>query len=143
MACLALLFAGLLSACEQSAEDGAANLRFEEAYLFPPFGDGRIGSAYVTVVNPSREDDRLVSVQGDIAEKIEMHAVGEEDGMMTMRKREVMGAPSQGELILTPGGDHLMLFGLADGLEDRDAVTLTLEFERAGVVDVDFEVRER
>ena len=56
---------------------------------------------------------------------------------MQMRKVEG-GLPidAGASLVLEPGGTHLMLVGLEDALNAGEQLLLTLEFDRAGPVDV-------
>jgi periplasmic copper chaperone A len=59
------------------------------------------------------------------------------DGVMQMRKVEG-GLPIDpgASLVFAPGGTHLMLLGLEDALNAGEQLLLTLEFDRAGPVDV-------
>ena len=59
---------------------------------------------------------------------------------MTMRQVDAIAVPAGGEAALEPGGDHLMLFGLADGLEPGSRFPLTLLFEKAGPVTVEVRI---
>ena len=44
--------------------------------------------------------------------------------------------PAQGTLVLEPGGKHIMLMGLQDLPKSGQPVTLRLQFEHAGIVEV-------
>ncbi len=84
----------------------------------------------------SSTDDTLVSVSGDIAEKIEIHDMGMEDGMMRMRKMDNLPLPAGENVKLEPAGKHIMLIGLAGQLKDGEEFPLTLHFEKAGEQDI-------
>jgi copper(I)-binding protein len=58
----------------------------------------------------------------------------EENGMMMMRKVEAIDVPAGGEVMLKPGGLHLMFIGLAKPLVEGETVAVTLVFEKAGEV---------
>ncbi len=46
-----------------------------------------------------------------------------------------------GETIeLEPGGDHVMLFGTTEGVEEGNAIMLTLQFETAGEIEIEVPV---
>ena len=51
------------------------------------------------------------------------------DDIMEMDKIEGVVVPAQGEAALEPGGDHIMLFGVSNPLEEGEEVTLTLRFD--------------
>jgi len=64
-----------------------------------------------------------------------------EGDVMRMRRVEELLVPAGGEVGLLPGGLHLMLLDLREPLVPGDTLSLTLEFERAGPVDVRVPVR--
>jgi copper(I)-binding protein len=60
------------------------------------------------------------------------------DGDVTrMTDMETIEVPAHGEVVLAPGGRHVMLTGLAEPLVLEDRFTLKLTFEHAGDVDVE------
>ncbi|MEM8530581.1 MAG: copper chaperone PCu(A)C [Chloroflexota bacterium] len=104
---------------------------------------GNNGAAYMIINNSGEEVDRLVSASSDVAETIELHTVEEGDGgVMAMRQVENIEVPAGGETTLEPGGFHVMLIGLTQDLTAGDTFNVTLEFETAGTMDVEVEVRE-
>ena len=46
-----------------------------------------------------------------------------------------------GEVVLEPGGYHIMLMGLAHALEEGSSFPLTLTFEKAGSLEIDVPVQ--
>ena len=94
------------------------------------------GAAYLTVRNQGGEDDRLVGIATDVADRAEIHSTLMQDGVMRMRPVEAVEVPAHGEAVLEPGGLHVMLFGLKGPLEEGKSFALTLAFEKAGEVEV-------
>ena len=96
----------------------------------------------MNIVNQG-EADRLNSARSELVEAIEVHQTTmSADGVMQMRKVEGgLPVPAQGTLALAPGGTHFMLVGLKEPLEAGGEMPLTLEFERAGAIDVRVPVR--
>lgn len=45
------------------------------------------------------------------------------------------------QVVLEPRGYHLMLIGLNEQLVEGEAISIALEFEQAGEVELEFEVR--
>jgi hypothetical protein len=86
--------------------------------------------------------DALVSASTDVAREAQIHetVIGEE-GTMSMRQVLRLEVPAGGELVLEPGGFHLMLVGV-DELAVGDTVEITLVWENAGEVTVSAEVVE-
>lgn len=88
-------------------------------------------SVYLSIRNHSDRDDRLVRVEGDIADRIEIHTTAmTDDGVMRMVELVDGIAIPGGEIhALLPGGDHLMLLGLTEPLEQGDTFDLLLFFD--------------
>jgi periplasmic copper chaperone A len=96
----------------------------------------RTGAAYLTVRNDGDQDDRLIGVASDVADKAQLHSSVMQDGVMRMRAVEAVEVPAHGSAVLEPGGLHVMLVGLKAPLEEGGSFALTLTFEDAGEVEV-------
>lgn len=99
-------------------------------------------AVYLTLHNSGAEDDRLVGASTDAAETVELHQSSMEGGVMRMEPVDGIDVPAGETVRLEPGGLHLMLIGLTRDLAAGDHLTITLQFERAGEIEVDVEVRE-
>ena len=96
-----------------------------------------MGAFYFTVTNNGDETDRLVKIESDIAEVIEIHNVEMKDGAMTMvPQHDGLEIPANEEVVLEPGGYHVMLIGITESLVDGEEFTATLFFEDAGEVEI-------
>lgn len=152
---LICLIALALTACSGSNTDG---IQAEDAWVraaampemdvnsnssMPASGhmDGGNSAAYMLLRNSGDEIDRLVSATSDVAESVELHISQTENDVTSMRPVEFIEVPAGGEAELKPGGLHIMLIGLKRALKEGDKVRLTLEFEKAGTVSVEAEVR--
>lgn len=96
---------------------------------------GTVGGAYLTIRNPG-SSDRLLKVRTSASERAEIHQTSMVDGQMQMREIDALDIPANGQVKLEPGGLHLMLVGLKQPLHEGDVIPLTLEFERAGTLQV-------
>ena len=101
-----------------------------------------VAGGFVTVVNDGDVDDRLLRVESDIAQRIEIHQMRNDGGVMRMRALpEGVVVPAHGKLELKPGGYHLMLIKPRRALVEDGHFEATLVFQRAGRVPARFEVR--
>jgi len=94
------------------------------------------GAVFFTIENHQTEDDRLIAAASDVAAKVELHT-HKSDGngvMQMMAVPEGFVVPGNGSHALARGGDHVMMMGLKAPLATGDTVSLTLTFEKAGVV---------
>ena len=98
------------------------------------------GAAYFRVENGASEAEHIVSVSSPVADRAELHAHEMDGGVMKMRHVKVVQVPAQGMVSLEPGGLHVMLVGLKQPLVDGESFPLTVEFERAGTIEVTVEI---
>lgn len=107
-----------------------------------PGAIGANSAAYFALENRGAMADRLIGASSPIAPRLEIHThVKKPGGVMAMQKVEGgLALPARGQLAFSPGGLHVMVFGLARPLQPGESVPITLMFEQAGPVDVQFEV---
>ena len=104
-------------------------------------GGAQVATGYLTIENDSAEPDRLVSATAEIAGHTGIHQMSMVDGMMKMRElTEGLPVPADGSVALEPNSYHLMFTDLKEPLKEGDEFSGTLTFEKAGTVDVTFEV---
>ncbi len=104
-------------------------------------GQGGTGAGFLTLRNAGTAPDRLVSARAEIARTVELHTHTNDNGVMRMRPVPGIDVPAGGEVLLRPGGFHIMLIGLTAPLRLGTTVPVTLVFERAGEVRVDLPVQ--
>ncbi|MCD0503588.1 copper chaperone PCu(A)C [Bordetella petrii] len=99
------------------------------------------GAGYMDIDNDAKAADRLVSVTSDAAERVELHAVQNENGVARMRHLpDGVPVPADGEVKLAPGGYHVMFMKLKQPFTEGAEVPATLKFQNAGEVAVKFKV---
>lgn len=99
------------------------------------------GAAYFTLHNQGSAADRLIGASTPRAERSELHTHVHQNGLMKMMQIPAVELPSGEQVVFQPGGNHVMLFGLGKPLTAGEQFPLTLEFEKAGKVEVQVEVR--
>ncbi len=103
-----------------------------------------VSAGYMTVVNPGDAEDRLISAAMPKAGVTELHVMEKQGEIMKMRTAEGgLAVPANGKLELAPGGAHLMFLQMTAPLAVGETVPVTLTFQKAGAVTVNFEVRPR
>jgi periplasmic copper chaperone A len=97
------------------------------------------GAAYfATLENTGASADKLLRASTPAASRVEIHTMSV-DAQGVMRMREIDGIPlaPKAKLQMRPGmGMHLMLIGLKEPLKEGATFPMTLQFERAGTVEV-------
>ena len=132
------LFAALATFLVVATPVLADGIAVADAYARASTPGATSGAAFMVIENRSDLDDRLLSVRSDIAARVELHTHAEDaDGVMRMGAIEGgIALPAGGTHALARGGDHVMLMGLTDPLEQGSEVEIVLTFERAGDVAV-------
>ncbi|MEB8327215.1 copper chaperone PCu(A)C [Dietzia kunjamensis] len=85
-----------------------------------------------TITNPGDTDLHLIGVESDLGGSAELHeTVPGASGMMMQEREDGFVIPAGGELVLEPGGNHIMLMELGRPITTGQRITLTLEFDGA------------
>lgn len=111
----------------------AEDLEFSKAWVRATIGQSNVTAGYLVIENKGKKDDLLLSVQTDVAAKIEMHQTNNGDGgVMRMRPVDDLRIPAGQSVAFRSGADHLMLTGIETPLKAGDFIDLTLSFKLAG-----------
>ena len=131
-----------LAAPALAEEVKAGDLVITQAWSRATPGGAKVAGGYLTIENKGSTPDRLFGGSADVADKVQIHEMTMNDGVMTMRLLDQGLTIEPGKTVkLAPGGFHLMLLDLKSPLKRGDKVPVTLEFEKAGKVTVSFDVQ--
>jgi len=98
----------------------------------PPGQD--TAAVYLTIENIGRQGDVLLGAESPAARGASLHATVQNSGILSIRALESVTIPPGATVAFAPGGRHVMLTGLHAPLKAGAAVTLTLNFLKAGPV---------
>ena len=137
-----VLMAGIVISPVRAEDAKAGDLVISQAWSRATPNGAKIGTGYFTIENKGTTADKLIGVSGDISDKIEVHEMSMNNGVMKMR-------PVDGGLVIEPGktvklgpnGYHLMIMDLKSPLKQGGKLPVTLEFEKAGKVAVTLDVQ--
>ena len=139
-----LLTAAILSllALPAQADDVMAGpLKISAAWARATPKGASVGGGYLTVTNTGTTPDSLIGGSTAVAGRFEVHEMKMDNGVMKMRPLSSGIEIKPGQTVtLAPGGFHVMLVGLTQQLKEGEHFKATLEFAKAGKVDVDFTV---
>ncbi len=110
--------------------DAGSKLVVEHAEVVLAPSGANMLAGYLTVWNGSKEQANLVSVQSDDFASVSLHRTEIADGVAKMRPiTDGVLIPGHAELLMKPGGIHMMLMGQAPDFKPGDKVDLLLAFE--------------
>ncbi len=122
----------------------AGEIEIDHPHAYPSRAGSNNGAVYIkSIGNRGATADRLVAGKSSVAEVIEIHNMKVVDGVMRMRAIAGIELPAGGTVDMSKGnpeGYHVMLLKLTRPLADGDRFPLTLQFERAGAIDVEVRV---
>jgi copper(I)-binding protein len=138
----AALIISLFAGPARAEDIKAGDLVISQAWSRATPNGAKIAGGYLTIENKGTAPDRLIGGSGDIAGKVEVHEMSMKNGVMTMRPLDKGLAIEAGKTVkLAPGGYHLMMFDLKGPLKQGEKVPVTLEFEKAGKVNLSLDVQ--
>jgi periplasmic copper chaperone A len=138
----AAALAAILTAPVRAEDVKAGDLVITQAWSRQTPSGAKVAGGYLTIENKGTAPDRLVSGSGDIAGRVEIHEMAMDGGVMKMRPLDKGLVIDPGKTVkLAPGGNHLMLMDLKSQLKQGDKVPVTLQFEKAGKVNVSLDVQ--
>jgi copper(I)-binding protein len=141
IACAGVL-ASLLGAPARAEEVKAGDLVISQAWSRATPGGAKVAGGYLTIENKGSTPDRLIGGSADVADKVQVHEMTMNNGVMTMRPVDQGLTIEAGKTVkLAPGGYHLMMSDLKNPLKRGDKVPVTLEFEKAGKVKLSLDVQ--
>lgn len=116
-------------------------LKIEDPYARATVPAQKAGGAFVKIKNTGAAD-KLIAVSSPVAKEMQLHTMSMEGNVMKMREVKAIDIPANGTVELQPGGFHLMLIDLKSQLKAGDQIPVKLKFEKAGELEVKFQVKD-
>jgi len=130
----------LLTACISNAQPD--DIQIKDIWGRPSPANA-IGVFYMTVTNPGSQADRLMSAESEACGTIEIHETVMNGDTMGMRPVEggAVEIPAGGSVEFKTGGLHLMCIDKKEDFTLGSTIPLTLQFEKAGPIELQAEIR--
>jgi periplasmic copper chaperone A len=115
------------------------DIAIEHPFAAPSLAGTANGAAYfATLENTGSAGDRLLRATTPAASRVELHTMAvDAQGVMRMREVDGVALAPHTKIEMRPGsGMHLMLIGLKEPLKEGSSFPMTLQFERAGTIEV-------
>jgi periplasmic copper chaperone A len=135
----ALVACAALAASAYGHGGHVGDIAIGHPYATPSLAGTSNGAAYLaSIENKGDVADRLVRASTPAAARVEIHTMAvDAQGVMRMREIDGIVLAPKAKVQMKPGaGLHMMLIGLKEPLKEDASFPMTLEFERAGKVEV-------
>lgn len=126
-------------AAEADGPDAAPGIEVSDARLILPVVASGPAAVYFTIKNGNDKPITIASVHVEGAENTQMHETAE--GTMTTIEQATLGAGETGAF--TPGGKHVMVFGLEGGKSPGDVAEMTLTLSDGDKISVPVTIEAR
>ena len=104
-------------------------------------GGAKVAGGYLMITNKGSAPDRLIGGSATVAGRLEVHEMSVVDGVMRMRPlKDGLEIAPGATVELKPGGYHIMMLDLKQGLTEGETVKGTLVFERAGTIEIEYRI---
>jgi copper(I)-binding protein len=138
---LVLALGALVLAGAATLATAGENIVIKQAWSRATPKGAQVAGAYLTIENHGTAADRLISAATPAVAKVEIHEMTTLNGIMMMRPVDGgLVIPPGAGVTFAPGGDHLMFIGLGAPLSEGEHIRVALMFEKAGMIDVTFDV---
>ena len=132
--------AALLLGAAPATADSATSITVKQPWVRASVGISGPTAAFMTIANGGSQADRLLKVQTDAADRVELHRTVMKNGMAMMMKQDGIAVPAGGSVTLKPGDFHVMIMKLKRPIVKGTVLRLVLTFEKAGDIAVDAKV---
>ena len=132
---------GFSAAAASAHEYKLGTLEIDHPYARATPPNAPVSGGYMTIRNTGPEADRLVSAEATFADRVEIHEMTMEGEVMKMRQlADGLEIPAGDEVVLQPGGYHVMFIGIDSQFKEGEIRKAKLTFEKAGTIELDFKV---
>lgn len=102
-----------------------------------------VAGGFMQIKNMGAHSDRLIGGTASFARKVEIHDMSMENNIMKMFQIENgLEIPAGETVTLKPGSLHVMFMKLQHQMKQGESYPVTLQFEKAGSVDVIFNIEK-
>lgn len=139
----AALTIGAIVTVAHAHEIKIGNLVIHHPWIRQPIGSATVAGAYTTIDNNGTTGDTLIKITIENVPTVQIHEMMMQGDVMKMTEMaKGLLIPPGKSVELKPKSSHIMLMGLKSPYMVGEQVKGTMEFAKAGKVDVEFEVLE-
>lgn len=124
----ALLAIAAIAGAQATSVTTSVDFRDPWVRVAPPVA--KVMAGYGTLHNPLSTPVTIEQLSSPAFERVELHEMSMADGVMKMRRRDPYTLAAGEDLVLEPGGWHLMLIGPKSPQAEGTFVTLRIDTDQ-------------
>jgi periplasmic copper chaperone A len=138
---LGLALAAFLATPALAHEIKVGDLMIEDPWTPQPPKGGDVAAGYMKITSQSKQADRLIKASAEIAATVQLHDTQMQGDVAKMIElKDGIPIPPGATIELKPKSIHVMFLQLKAPPKEGDSFKGTLTFEKAGTVDVEYDV---
>ena len=120
-----------------------AQLEISDAWIrdMPPSVPVRAG--YLSIHNPGPGPMKILAIESEAFERVEIHQTVEQDGMIRMERVPELDIAADSKVQFAPGGLHLMLIRPVEPIKPGMIIQINLTFDDGGEQTLELEVKKQ
>ena len=127
------------AASAEVAEYSAGTIKVVAPWTRATPESAKVGGGFMTLINTGGEADRLIGGSTEVSGALEIHEMHIVNGVAMMRQvNPGITLRPGGSVVLKPFSHHLMMLDLKQPLQAGQKIKGTLQFEKAGPVDIEY-----
>ena len=111
-------------------------------YIYKPFVGARSAAGYLIIRNNAHKELNLLQVSTALGRAMLHKTTTTDDGIVKMEHLMEVNIPAGDELIMQPGGIHVMIMGISRPLIVGEKIPAKLKFSNGLEMDIEFTVQE-
>ena len=116
-------------------------LTIDHPYIIETMPGAKVAGGYLKITNRGSSSDYLLGAESLFSKKIELHAMTIENDIMKMNMlKDGIEIPAGEEILLKPGGLHIMFKELNKPLKKGEKEKVVLKFKKNGKIIVKFAI---
>lgn len=104
-------------------------IEIKDAFIKESMPNAKATGGFMTIQNNTNKAIKLTGASSDLSEFCEIHIHKNVDGMMKMVKVDEIEIPARSDVVLKPGGLHIMFINLKEEAKENDVFDLNLTFD--------------
>ena len=113
------------------------NIKISHAWARATASSAKNGAVFIPLLNSGKVQDALIAASTPVAELVEIHETVKHGEIHKMEHQHDLQLVPNKPVAMRPGGKHLMLMGLKQQLKEDDKFPMTLEFAKAGKIEIE------
>ena len=103
----------------------------------------KVISGYLEIRNNSKSDDVLLSIESNFAKNNQIHSMNIQDDVMKMKHLKYgLLIKKKSNILLKPGGFHLMFSDIYEVLKNKKYLYIKLNFKKNGSIEIPFQIKK-